>query len=103
LPASPRLLRRLVGWLRPSDAPRSDLAACESCPLAHCVPGTLATVLCLPCHALDVQRLRTLGVFEGALVRVVDARGGVVLDVRGARLALGHGIVSAIMVRPVTP
>ena len=102
MPASPRLLRRLVHWLR-SPAPRVESAACESCPLAACLPGTQATVLCVLCHALDVQRLRTLGVFEGALVRVVDARGGVVLDVRGARLALGHAVVRSITVRPAPP
>jgi Fe2+ transport system protein FeoA len=100
LPAPPRLLRRLVAWLRAPAAPRAESAACESCPLAACVPGTRATVLCVLCHALDVQRLRSLGVFEGALVRVVDARGGVVLDVRGSRLALGHAVVSGITVRP---
>jgi Fe2+ transport system protein FeoA len=101
LSASPRLLRRLVDWLRSPAASRGQLAACESCPLAACIAGTHATVLCVLCHALDAQRLRTLGVFEGALVRVVDARAGVVLDVRGARLALGHAVVSGITVRPL--
>jgi Fe2+ transport system protein FeoA len=101
LPASPRLLRRLVDWLRSRAAPRTDTPACESCPLAACTAGTQVTVLCILCHALDVQRLRTLGVFQGARVRVVDARGAVVLDVRGSRLALGHSVVSGITVRPV--
>jgi Fe2+ transport system protein FeoA len=103
LPASPRLLRRLVQWLRSPAPPRAHTDACDSCPLAACVPGTHATVLCVLCHALDVQRLRSLGVFEGALLRVVDARGGVVIDVRGSRLALGHAVVSGITVRPVRP
>jgi Fe2+ transport system protein FeoA len=58
-------------------------------------------VLCVLCHALDVQRLRTLGVFEGAMVRVVEARGYVVLDVRGARLAIGRAVAGGITVRPV--
>ena len=101
MPPSPRLLRRLFDWLRSPAPARVDLEACESCPLAACIPGTHATVLCVVCPALDVQRLRTRGVVEGALVRVVDARGGVVLDVRGSRLALGHAVVSGITVRPV--
>ncbi len=101
--ASPRLFRRLVDWLRSPAAPRPESAVCESCPLAACIPGTQATVLCVLCHALDVQRLSTLGVFQGALVRVVDARQGVVLDVRGSRLALGHAVVSGITVRPLRP
>lgn len=96
-----RLLRRLAHWLRAPAAPRPRPASCESCPLAACVAGTQATVLCVLCHALDVQRLRTLGVFEGALVRVVDTRGGVVLDVCGSRLALGRAVVGGITVRPV--
>jgi Fe2+ transport system protein FeoA len=99
--ASPRLLRRLFRWLRSPAELHALPAGCESCPLAACIPGTQATVICVLCHALDVQRLRTLGVFEGALVRVVDARRGVVLDVRGSRLALGHAVVSGITVRPL--
>ena len=101
MPASPGPLRRLLDWLRSPTAPRAELGACESCPLASCIAGTHATVVCVLCHALDVQRLRSLGVFQGALVRVVDARGGVVLDVRGSRLALGHAVVSGITVRPL--
>ena len=101
--ASLRRLRWLLPWLRSPAEPRALPAGCESCPLAACIPGTQATVLCVLCHALDIQRLRTLGVFEGALVRVVDARRGVVLDVRGSRLALGHAVVRGITVRPLRP
>lgn len=59
-------------------------------------------MLCLACPAHDAQRLRTLGLFEGACVGVIDTRSGMVLDVRGARLALGREIAAAITVQPVT-
>jgi Fe2+ transport system protein FeoA len=63
--------------------------------------GLHATVLCIACHLLDAQRLRALGLFEGARIAVVDTRSGMVLDVRGARLALGRDIVAGITVTPV--
>lgn len=59
-------------------------------------------VLCIACPAHDAQRLRTLGFFEGVQVGVVDARSGMVLDVRGSRLALGHAVVAGITVRLLT-
>jgi Fe2+ transport system protein FeoA len=93
LPALGRLFRR-----RASPAMASP---CDACPLAACASGSHATVLCIACPAHDAQRLRTLGLFEGAKVGIVDARGGIVLDVRGSRLALGDAIVAAITVRPL--
>lgn len=77
-------------------------APCESCPLARCQPGVRARVLCILCPALDAQRLRTLGLFEGVEIGVVDTRSGMVLDVRGARLALGQPLVAGIRVRVVS-
>lgn len=91
-----RLFRR-----RPSRA--AHASPCESCPLVSCRAGLRATVLCIRCPAPDAERLRTLGLFEGAEVGVVDTRSGMVLDVRGARLALGWMVVAGITVRPVTP
>ena len=58
-------------------------------------------VLCIACPDADAQRLRTLGLFKGVRVGVVDTRSGMVLDVRGSRLALGHAVVAGITVRPV--
>lgn len=93
----PTALRRLFG--RATHPARRS--ACDACPLAACASGSQATVLCIACPAHDAQRLRTLGLFEGATVGIVDARGGIVLDVRGSRLALGDAIVAAITVQPV--
>ena len=83
--------------------PRKALASpCDSCPLGTCPAGSRATVLCIACPALDAQRLRTLGLFEGVQVGVVDRRSGMVLDVRGSRLALGRTVVDGITVRVVS-
>ena len=72
---------------------------CDSCPLGSCPSGTRATIVCVACPALDAQHLRTLGLFEGTRVGIVDSRSGMVLDVRGSRLALGQGVVDGITVR----
>lgn len=53
------------------------------------------------CPAGDACRLRALGVYEGARLTVVDSRNGLLLDVRGSRLALGRAIASAISVLPL--
>lgn len=60
-------------------------------------------MLCIGCPAHDAARLRTLGVYEGARLGVVDTRSGMLLDVRGARLALGWTVVGAITVMPSCP
>ena len=83
---------------RPLDAGSAPAAACS---LGTCRVGLRATVLCLACPAHDAQRLRALGLFEGACVGVIDTRSGMVLDVRGSRLALGREIAAAITVQPV--
>ena len=93
LPALRRLFRRAT--------PPARRSACDACLLAACASGSQATVLCIACPAHDAHRLRTLGLFEGAKVGIVDARRGIVLDVRGSRLALGDAIVAAITVRPL--
>jgi Fe2+ transport system protein FeoA len=45
--------------------------------------------------------LRTLGVFEGACVRIVDRRHGILLDVCGSRLALDRAVAMNIIAAPV--
>jgi Fe2+ transport system protein FeoA len=83
---------------RRNARPTSTTSACDSCPLATCAAGREATVVCIDRPARDAQRLRSLGLFEGARIGIVDTRGGMVLDIRGSRLALGREIVAAITV-----
>jgi len=88
-------------WRRRSttDQPiaRPDCAA--DCPLAACPAGCRATVVGIDCLPEDAWRLRTLGVFVGARVGIVDTRSGILLDVRGSRLALDPALARAITVR----
>jgi Fe2+ transport system protein FeoA len=93
-------LRRLFGR-RASPSGRGS--PCDSCPLAHCPVGLQVTVLCIDCPSLDAARLRALGVYEGARVGIVDTRSGMLLDVRGGRLALGWKVVAGIRVLPACP
>lgn len=83
-------------------SPTSSESPCNSCPLGVCPTGLQATILCMACPAHDAQRLRSLGLYEGAQVGIVDTRSGLVLDVRGSRLALGWEVAAAITVCPMT-
>jgi Fe2+ transport system protein FeoA len=65
------------------------------------VRGSRAAVLRMDCECTEASRLRNLGLFEGACVRVVDAQDGLLLDVRGARVALGATLASNITVLPL--
>ena len=87
----------------PKSTSTASVASPAACTLGACPVGLQATVLCLACPAHDAQRLRALGLFEGASVGVVDTRSGMVLEVCGSRLALGREIAAAITVQPVAP
>lgn len=80
----------------------SPASRCDSCPLGVCDVGCQAMILGISCPAGDAQRLRSLGLFEGARVGIIDTRSGMVLDIRGSRLALGWEIVAGITVCPVS-
>ena len=75
------------------------LACPETCPLAACPIGFCGLVIGLSCAAAEARRLRTLGVFEGARVGIIDTRSGILLDVRGSRLALDVDVAKTILVR----
>ena len=53
------------------------------------------------CPASEARRLRALGLYEGATIGIVDCRHGILLDVRGARLALDAALATTITVEPV--
>lgn len=89
-----QLLRRFQS--RPAPSTR-----CEACTLDACASGCRAAVLHVGCEGDEASRLRTLGLHEGACVTVVDSRNGLLLEVKGARLALGVGIASSIRVLPL--
>ena len=73
----------------------------KPCALVRLPPGVRARVVCVGCPHVDAERLRVLGVFEGAPVRVVAHRSGVLLEVRGARLALDGVLAATIVAQPL--
>ena len=76
-------------------------ARCAACPLASCARGSRAAVLRMECDGPEACRLRNLGLYEGACVRVLDAQDGLLLEVRGSRLAVGAALAAAITVLPL--
>lgn len=73
----------------------------ESCALMACKTGNRAVVVRVGCDAAEACRLRAMGIYEGARVSVVDSRNGLLLQVRGARLAIGAAVAAAITVIPL--
>jgi Fe2+ transport system protein FeoA len=73
----------------------------QPCALVSLPAGVRARVTCVGCPHVDAERLRVLGVFEGAPVRVVAHRSGVLLEVRGARLALDGVLAATIVAQPL--
>ena len=76
-------------------------ARSRACALSAWLAGARATVLSVGCGDAEACRLRALGLCEGASVDVVRARGCTLLEVRGARLAVGSAIAAGITVLPV--
>ncbi len=58
-------------------------------------------VLAIRCPAGDACRLRALGIYEGARVAVVGTRPGMLIEVRGTRLALGMALAATVGVMPL--
>lgn len=87
-------------WFRRRE--RKADARCSACPLASCVRGSRAAVLRMECEWSEACRLRNLGLYEGACVRVLDAQDGLLLEVRGSRLAVGATLAAAITVLPLS-
>lgn len=71
--------------------------------LAQLAPGSHARVEALPrSHGLS-KRLIALGLIPGAEVRVLQnwRRGPLIVEVHGARLALGRGQAARVSVEPM--
>jgi Fe2+ transport system protein FeoA len=68
------------------------------CALAVLPAGVRVKIVRLACAQADAERLRVLGLFEGTHVRIVDRGSGLLLDVCGARLAVGRSLAADIMV-----
>jgi len=91
------MLKRLFSRTKAHAAPASR---CAAGPLAACASGCQAAVLRMECEHGEAHRLRGMGLFEGACVRVLDSQNGMVLEVKGSKLALGRKLADAITVLP---
>jgi Fe2+ transport system protein FeoA len=91
------MLKRIFSRTKAPETP----ARCAGCPLAACANGCSAAVLRMECDDTEAHRLRGLGLFEGSCVRVLDSRNGMLLEVKGSRLALGRKLADAIHVLPL--
>ena len=71
----------------------------RTCVLSSCPMGCHVRVVDVSGTMADACRLRALGMCEGADVHVIDSQHGMLLNVRGTRLALGAMITEAITVQ----
>ncbi|TET74670.1 MAG: ferrous iron transport protein A [Dehalococcoidia bacterium] len=70
-------------------------------PLSMVQSGELVQVVAVRAGWGLQRRLADMGLTPGVRVKVINSqgRGPVILDLRGSRLALGHGVAHKIMVR----
>ena len=91
-------------WPTPLNRRKNPLSytpATEPRPLSDLPAGVRAIIHQLRCPWADAEHLRVLGVFEGARVGIISRRGGLLLDVRGSRLALDLAVAAAILAVPL--
>jgi len=70
-------------------------------PLAMVSPGEVVIVVSISAGRGLTRRLADMGLVPGTTLRVVNSQmpGPIIIDLRGSRLVLGHGIAQKIMVR----
>lgn len=72
-------------------------------PLSMARPGEVVTVVNVRAGWGLQRRLADMGLLPGVQIRVVNSQmpGPIVIDLRGSRLVLGHGVAQKIMVTGV--
>ena len=72
-------------------------------PLSMASPGTLLRVIGMRAGWGLQRRLADMGLTPGVQIRIINSQmpGPVILDLRGSRLVLGHGVAQRIMVREI--
>lgn len=75
----------------------------QGMPLAMARPGELVTVTGVRSGRGLQRRLADMGLTPGVQIRVITSQmpGPVVIDLKGARIALGRGIAQKIVVREI--
>ncbi len=69
-------------------------------PLAMASPGEVVQVVDIKAGRGLTRRLADMGLTPGVRIRVISSQmpGPVIIDLRGSRLALGHGVAQKILV-----
>ena len=69
-------------------------------PLAMVSPGEVVTVVGVRAGWGLTRRLADMGLVPGTTLRVINSQmpGPIIIDLRGSRLVLGHGIAQKILV-----
>ena len=69
-------------------------------PLAMASPGGVVRVLDIRAGRGLARRLADMGLTPGVNIRVINSNrpGPVIIDLRGSRLVLGHGVAQKILV-----
>jgi len=72
----------------------------QAIPLAMARPGELVTVIGVRAGWGLQRRLADMGLTPGIQIRVINSQmpGPVLIDLRGSRVALGHGVAQKILV-----
>ena len=72
-------------------------------PLAMVSPGEEVQVVNVRAGFGLCRRLADMGLIPGVAIRVLNSQmpGPIIIDLRGSRLILGHGIAQRILVRKV--
>lgn len=70
-------------------------------PLSEIGEGTFCVVKMINGGRGFVRRLAEMGVSSGTELRVIRGRGPMIVEARGHRLVIGHGMVDRILVEPV--
>lgn len=72
-------------------------------PLAMVGPGWKVQIVCVRGGRRMQRRLGDMGLTPGVVVSVLNSQipGPMILNLRGSRLALGHGMTMRILVRTV--
>ena len=73
----------------------------QGMPLAMARPGELVTVIGVRAGWGLQRRLADMGLTPGVQIRVINSQmpGPVLIELRGSRLVLGHGVAQKIIVK----
>ena len=73
----------------------------QGMPLAMARPGELVTVIGVRAGWGLQRRLADMGLTPGVRIRVISSQmpGPILIDLRGSRLVLGHGVAQKVMVK----